>query len=507
MSVEGEPVPSREGSICFPGSQLLAEHFSPAPPELAHEMIASLISGSPLAKSQRVIDFFSSRIKQVQLASLGAVRSMASALAQGSPRDKATAVADAIAVAPLASVIENPFAPDPAFPTEIEDLFRWAGTRLADYGSDQAAQLARLLSELAVWVRQCGYRDVYVLESPLGGTVPSVALSKILESHGVSAERVTFLAPRLKASTEKHCIRRAAQLLAQTRLTRSIPIIFVDEVITGSRFEKLYSELIRVVPADRLVPIAMEVHDYSLSPKDSHEAQRVGIRNRLRRTIHAQNGAPVHRVFPPVPLIKVDAGKPFVLSAPFFWGEVDLAGGCRKVNFLFGLITEFKANCLALRNRSSNQMDAIKDMWKRAVDGSVYVDVDRHTEDILVHCAERFDWEKLEKEARRDFPHEYQGEPEPGLVSDRKKFTDSRMKWLLAAIERALEKEPEGYGGVFANALHHLFMYSVVLGREAAPRDRDFCEYTLPYSRPVKCFHEAIVEAIVERTSSASLPS
>ena len=109
------------------------------------------------------------------------------------------------------------------------------------------------------------------------------------------------------------------------------------------------------------------------------------------------------------------------------------------------------------------------------------------------------DWETIEDEARDVFKTEYMGAvPPTDLQSVRVRFD-----WVLKAVyDQLIPTCPELPGGgspagLVVNALRDLYALMHGVERKGSPRDRDFCECTIPVVHPDLAFHEELVRLIV----------
>ena len=152
-----------------------------------------------------------------------------------------------------------------------------------------------------------------------------------MRANGIDVHVHEFLSPRLEKHGERHSIRAAAKSLCEGIPEGSGLVFYPDEVITGTRFRKLYAALSKLL-GDRLVPIALEVRSVGAAVLSGDQLSR--LHAILNTGKYATDGVPTHKIFPPAALIKIDDGPPIVASSPFFWAEVDLCAGKRKVNFV-----------------------------------------------------------------------------------------------------------------------------------------------------------------------------
>jgi hypothetical protein len=274
------------------------------------------------------------------------------------------------------------------------------------------------------------------------------------------------------------------------------PIIFPDEVLTGTRFRKLLGALKRHF-SDQLVPIALSVDSWSGAPQDNKQRQRLATK--LQGLDCANQGAPTFTSFPPAALIRIDEHQPITLSAPFFWAEQDICAGKRKVNLVFSLIDQMKRIAKDLKNENGTSVSKLEQLWRQSTDGRVVIGAEPFLRQIVSKFVPKIDWEAIDEEARRKFKDEYTGTAPPTKPEGVKE----RFDWLMRAVYEQLlplcitPQESANEAGVVVNALDNLYSLAHGGPRLPLPRDRDFCEGTIPLAYPDHVFHDELVALVV----------
>jgi hypothetical protein len=377
-------------------------------------------------------------------------------------------------------------------------------SQLHDYGRDQSNALARAANIVATWCRSARIGRVAIVESPLGATVPARVLAEVLAHHGIQASTHEFLAPRFDKGGKRYSIRQAAKAFCASLPDGSHPVLFPDEVITGTRFAKLYGELEKHL-ADRLVPLAFQTWDATRAkPVPTKAAERLHTILSRKRTRF--QGLPTKFAFPAALQFPLDSGAPFCASSPFFWAESDMFAGKRKINLLFGLIHSFRTIVEQLRDPHSAMLNHLCGVWGRSTDGSTITGHEVFLREILPRCTRALDWTLIDTNARTAFGAEYQGtapDLHDGGVRD-------RMTWLLAQIRHQIDGDPPisgpTEGWLVCHAVSDLFAFCSRPGSWVMPTNRDFCEYTLPFVPPFRELHDELVRLVVNDAMNQSSP-
>ena len=482
--------------MAFSGSANSAHQYSVVPPDKAKAAVRSALATFPQPLSDDCLSYLVRDFRFGHLARLTRSQGMCSLL-RATQQLAAVALADFLEFQSIAALHGMPFHEDPSVPKEIARLYTWGAERLHKYGREQSKQLGRVVAGLRRWALTHELSRADIIESPLGSTVPACVMAQSLRNGGIDVQVHELLAPRLDRHGKKYSLNAAVRELVQKLDVGNFPVLFPDEILTGTRFKKLIEALHKCL-GPRLIPIGLEVLNLGSPTPDQ---KRLGVlRNYLAQLPASKEGAPTHTIFPPAVAIRVDPGQPVVCSSPFFWSEMDICAGKRKVNLLFGFIDILRQIARALCTPDSEAHSRLATLWGESTDGIRYVGHEQFSSRIVSEFASRIDWQKIESDAKATYPDEYRG----GHPAVTEEWVSSRRKWVLNSVyEQLLPLSTMSEGGaseagVVVNALDALFASTGGLNRPPLPRDRDFCETTIPYVFPVRAFHDELVRLIVD---------
>ncbi|MGW8304713.1 MAG: hypothetical protein ACWGIK_02680 [Achromobacter pulmonis] len=480
---------------------VLAQKFDLVPIEVAATAVKDSLQQFPQQVPEPWLRYLARDLRSFKLARLNAERLMSSSIrSNGTP--SGIALANFFDFQSVASLAGMAFEPDPDRPQDLERLYRWGAPQLHEYGCEQAACLATVSTKLVAWSRAQSHEKLVIVDSPLGGTVPAYVLCGALEMNGIVAEVREFLAPRLERHSHKYSLKAAAAAFCSSLPEGNYPVIFPDEVLTGTRFRKLYKALHKHLK-ERLIPVALSVRSWSGTAARSDDMEK--LRTKLHELKCAKQGAPVFTQFPPAALVKVDEGAPITLSSPFFWAEHDLTAGKRKVNLIFSFIDQIKTIALDLSKKSGASIHKLELMWSKSSEGTLITQSQPFLQQIVPKFAAKIDWDAIEEQARNHFTTEYKGMSSPKTMQ----AVGERLNWLLKAVYDQLLPlcvKPLSGGneaGLVCNALRDLYALYHGGRREPLPRDRDFCEGTIPLVYPDLSFHEELVALVLAGVQAA----
>lgn len=473
----------------------LVQKFDLIPQDLAVSAVRRTLHAFPEAVPQAWAEYLSRDLRTFKLANLNA-RQIETATIRAAATPMATVLANFLDFELVVGLAGMAFQSDPRRPAGLEGLYRWGAQQLHAYGEAQAASLAGVANQIFRWCVAESHDRVIVVDSPLGGTLPAQVIGRLLQTKGVQVEIREFLAPRLDRHAKKFSLKEAAAEFCRSLPPDNFPVIFPDEVLTGTRFRKLYRALGKGL-GDRVVPVALSVHSMTGSSNDIKKVKK--LQAELSGLKCAKQGAPVFTRLPTATLVKIDEGAPLTLSAPFFWAEMDLAAGKRKVNLVFSFMDQMKGLARGLADKNGELMSALERMWRQSSDGMLISGAEPYLRQMVPKLAAEIDWEAIEDEARDVFKAEYMGAaPSTDMESVRVRFD-----WVLKAVYDQLIptcSEWSGGGspaGLVVNALRDLYALTYEVQHKGSPRDRDFCECTIPVVHPDLAFHEELVRLIL----------
>ncbi|WP_228874946.1 hypothetical protein [Paraburkholderia saeva] len=485
----------------FSGSAEIDELMQPAEPERAASLIRSLLDQYPHAVDEDLVKYLTKLARTIHLGEMVNVIAEREIFRAGKPQKESSAFGDFLAMQCVSRLIDSHFDHAASYPPALVSVFEWGIAGLHKYALNQARQLARVAMTVANWCLAEGHTNVTIVESPLGGTVPAQVLAKVLEADGIAVTLMEFLAPRLERHSKKYSIRRAVESFAESVKSGNSPVLYPDEMISGSRFLNLHRALHRKL-GDRLIPIALEVHSWNTTTRDTAKKTALVVAE-LRKKTSASASPLVHFRFPPSQRITIDSGPPVIPNSPFYWGEVDTLAGKRKVNLVFDLINELRAISEAFRDPQSETILTLHRLWSRDTNGRIISGALPHLQSLLPRMASRVNWSTIEDSARAAFASEYVGN-RPVITEN---HAMERMRWLKREIARELDPErfdngKPGEAHVFANALHDLLNRGAHGRRLPRPKNRDYCEYTLDYAMPLSAINAKLVSLVIEEVTT-----
>ena len=220
--------------------------------------------------------------------------------------------------------------------TDLPDLERWA-LAIVDHflGGFLEAQKNQVTSLLAS-VRKmgelvsslAGVRPVILLEFPIGNSIPTKLLARILEQEKTTFSVVRCGIPRKNKSgshTKKDLL--VEQLQTGTSLPENCLVVYLDEWNSGANFREicgllstqLRSSGVQFVPAALLSPTSSS-HDRYASHVREHD--RIVAKSSLRQVV----GEDLRFTMAPLATGLVSPA-----GTQFFWGEYDRLSGYRKM--------------------------------------------------------------------------------------------------------------------------------------------------------------------------------
>jgi hypothetical protein len=227
--------------------------------------------------------------------------------------------------------------PEVAVDDRIAAIMRIGADGLIVVGESQFRRIAASAVDLVDWLGRSGHARIAVLESPLGNSLVTQALCDVAATKGITLSPVVWNAPRNDRPSRGRTVGQSARQFALDTKDFDL-VLYLDDVVSGSRFIKLHDALFKALGEQRLLSIAMVFND----PYRKTDPQ---LRRRLRRRLDEQMkrlGAPMSWVaFPLLRIFFADGGHQSAWHTPVVWGESDLVAGKRKVNLVFTLLDHF----------------------------------------------------------------------------------------------------------------------------------------------------------------------
>jgi hypothetical protein len=384
----------------------------------------------------------------------------------------------------------SPFEPESPYPAQTAEVAEFGAAGLLRYGKDQFAMLRDVCENLAKWAR-AKHPRVALLESPLGNVVPVAALREVLRRNGVEPEVLTLSLARDSAATT---YREAIDNITQSLAADPRPLIYVDDVLTGTRFGmtvKALSESARNRGIAEPVAIAL-----AFPPHQELREKHLEIREETRTIVQSFPHATEVSTWvnmPRLPRLELSSGQHFAYQSPVIWGENDLVAGRRRVNLIFNLIEEFNRSLSKLTGKDSEWRNRLRQLWSEDLTGQRFKIRDHILRESIRAASQGVNWDSIITSAKGKFPDDYNGR-----INERPDtaFVYGRITWLTEEVRRAALKGAEPAAAqMLVNALTTLF--SAGYRRGGDPRNRDFCFMFYSYHPPLLRLHQRVVEGVL----------
>ncbi|GAB7534275.1 hypothetical protein BGC_04800 [Burkholderia sp. 3C] len=399
----------------------------------------------------------------------------------------------------IANLVLTATALDPSkkHPAELTLAMERGAEGLYFVGKDQFSKLVHLINSIVMWAKSQEITTLFIVESPLGNTVPTQLLKLTCAAHSIPAEVRVWSAPRNDRRVRGRTVNDAASEFCDD-LPETATVILLDDVITGSRFIKLFDALREALGERSLVPAAM-VFDRDRLTNFDRLKHRV---DQCAAELGFQHGL---TDFPAIPIFRIDAGELMRWESPVIWGESDLIAGKRKVNFIFTLINHLFDIAEDLIEDDSEYRHHLERSWQEDSSGQVY-SPPIPLKDILKNLCTRlnlFDFFKnLDKQAKAEFEDDYKGCVK---YMDEKDVLD-RWQWIEERfVEIASKSLNTTEAGFLWRACKDTFAATRHTHRPRPARDHDFSPYTLPYNPTIAAFNQRLLTLLIEH-SEANFP-
>jgi hypothetical protein len=387
--------------------------------------------------------------------------------------------------------------PEALLPEGLGRIMHEGAEGLLELGFTQFARLAKLTREMADWIENQGFRSVALVESPIGNSLPVQVLQTLLEKRNVVVTPLVLTAPRNDKRARGRTVKDAASECAEDA-RECDGVVFLDDVLTGSRYIKIFEALKAKLDPSRFLAVGMAFEDPQRPEVPKHQN-----RERARRLLEDQGGLigyPEAWVdFPLLPFITLDAGLRVIWQDPMIWGYFDVIAGKRKVNLIFTLIDHALAILKDLGQEESVFRPYLELAWSLDTGGKGSEFVPEVLKSTFRKIAEEIDLSEIEarltSEASSKFPQDYKGE-----VSDSKQVSvPERVTWLTEAlVEAAKSKIGEDRANMAANALFAVLSTSLMDEEPRVNRDSAAAQYVLPYHPLIQTLNRRILERVVE---------
>jgi len=373
-------------------------------------------------------------------------------------------------------------------PPWFKKIFENAASALYEHGNAQFKDLNDALNRIADVVISKGSKNVGILILPQGNVIPSELLKSKLKPHGIRVSMIPAMPPRNDKPKVGQTVKGVLESTIKDKHKGLDLFILIDEVVTGSRFKKIFLAL-KSVFGSHLLAFAL------VSPKLgflNHHHMRImdGLKKRLEQhqgSIISESDYWIE--FSDLPYMKIDSGAPVRYEPPFIWGEEDFVNGSRKVNLTFAMIDQVKYIVKSLKSKQ-NFRDKLKKIWGEGKQGGLNIIPDHVIVSACEDLESCIDWGQLHEQARSKFEGDYKGDIHSLDENDVKK----RMDWLFGSIEKQFTPLVDANRGGFALNLID-GMLGIMSSNEFSGADKnyDYIQYTINYCDGLQGFHKALM--------------
>jgi hypothetical protein len=296
------------------------------------------------------------------------------------------------------------------------------------FGQSQFEALAILANEIVGWLLARRYASVAFIESPIGNTFPTQVLSDLAGQQGLHASIVQWNVPRNDRSSRGRTIKDAAA--SWVNAIRDFDcVVFLDEVLSGSRYSKLFGALCKHIDQKKLLAVGMVFGDSSRPTLATGERRKTLVERLNAQGLLMGFPQPV-RDFPPLRLFKMDAGNDCKWERPVIWGDSDLIVGKRKVNLIFMILDHCLGLLEDLAKGKSEFRPYLVRAWSQNTQGQSFAFTPHVVQSLFRRIVTELPFDEfrdvLWESAKARFPADYVGDV--GAIG--KVGAEERWKWF-----------------------------------------------------------------------------
>jgi len=383
------------------------------------------------------------------------------------------------------------FTEDSSCPTWLNKIFTDAAEGFYEYGKSQLSRMSEFFNELVNQICSSNYKMVSIIEFPLGNIIPIKILAPLFEKNGIEYEIINIATPRNEKKSKGVTYREKIKELKGIIYPESELVLFVDEIITGSRFSKTMKELLKVTKSmsiDFLAVGLISPLQYKLS-KDQARI-RTSVIKKLKDQSDSRIGSDHSNiVLPSLPKIKIDHGDPVTYESPLIWGEEDFVNGVRKVNLIFNLVEQCQYIFSELR-QNTKILDLLKVILSRGTCGTEYITPEALFISVHSKIYRLINWEELYERTMTTFPEDYDGK----INNLNFEEVGRRVDWIKNEVKRQVQQNKEEKLGQYAaNCFSWIISASTPEMFCGPHRDYAYCNYTLAFNSCIRTFHDRFV--------------
>lgn len=378
-------------------------------------------------------------------------------------------------------------------PAGVQEIMEAGAEGLLDLGFVQFAHLSRVAFELREWITSHRFDSVALIESPIGNSLPVQVVDDLLQKSGVRSRIVVLNAPRNDKPRLGQTVVEFAKACAE-EVTGVDCVVYMDDVLTGTRYLKIFDPLQQHLAGSTFVAIAL-----AFSDAQRPEAAKSENRSRVQRRVHKQGCITGYTSawvdFPMLPEIGVDSGSRVLWQDPMIWGYFDIIAGKRKVNLTFDLIEHLVTILKDLGNVDSTFRPDLERAWKEDTEGWRFKSGAGSLQSIAKSIDTAALSKRLTKGAQETFPDDYSGKitvVEEIDVGSRTTFLRERF------LEEVRPHVKSGQEHLVRDAVFTAFSASFPAQEVRSTRDHVAAHYVLPYNRALQQLNFRLRSRIVE---------
>lgn len=387
------------------------------------------------------------------------------------------------------------FSNEDSFPSDLIRVARIAADGIYYYGHDQFIELRKCCEIICEKSALFNDKRIIIIESPLGNVVPVQIINSLLQRNGISPITITLSLPRNEKKnygiTFQEIIRNIS---LEMQLSCRDIVLYIDDVISGTRFKKISSALkCEVCKMNALfLPIALVFKNPFKRVTIEHIKQISGLRERAKKLQRDYGFLPWFQM-PELPKIKIDAGLPVAYESPVVWGEQPYLAGMKKINYVFDLINQFMSILDDLVSNENGSLDVLIHLWSQDKNGSSYLFKDGLLLDEFKKIKSGMNWNKLKRLSIEKYPSDYTGE----VKCLSKDEAIERWNWIGDQIVEIMKSNiSEEVGNILVKGLNDLIF--TMEKHFPPPRDQEYCSYFLRYCPTIAEMNARLIERILE---------
>lgn len=382
----------------------------------------------------------------------------------------------------------------------IERAIQRGADGLFEFGQPQFEDLTKVALDVVNWMLSKQSGSFAIIESPIGNTLPVQFFNDLAASRGIPSSIIQWNAPRNDRRSAGQTIADTAKAFV-TKVGEFDHIIFVDEVVSATRYTKLLHAIDAHIPKEKLLAVAL-LFDDNLRLK-SGNAQR---RPRLIAELEARGRdigfeKPV-RAFPLLRQYRMDDGPVCQWATPVIWNDAEIIAGKRKENLIFVLVDHCLGILQDLGKPKSEFRPYLIRAWSQNTLGQSYAFKVGITQKLFQDIVTQLPLGQLHSflldKAKQKFPDDYAGD----LAALAKTGASERWNWFRTAFVTEAEKRiGKELAWTAWNAIDAAFASSFPDHKPRARRDLDAAPYTLQFNSTISAFNHKLRELLMAKAS------